>query len=35
VQYKHSEGTGAVERVANEVFLQGTFILGAHPTERF
>ena len=35
VQYKHSEGTGAVERVANEIFLQGTFILGAHPTERF
>ena len=35
VQYKHTEGTGAVERVANEVFLQGTFILGAHPTERF
>jgi hypothetical protein len=34
-QYKHSEGTGAVERVANEFFLQGTFILGAHPTERF
>jgi len=27
--------TGAVERVANEFFLQGTFILGAHPTERF
>lgn len=35
VQYKHSEGTGAVDRVANEFFLQGTFILGAHPTERF
>lgn len=35
VQYKHSEGTGSVERVANELFLQGTFILGAHPTERF
>jgi hypothetical protein len=34
-QYKHSEGTGAVERVADEFFLQGTFILGAHPTERF
>jgi hypothetical protein len=34
-QYKHTEGTGAVERVANEFFLQGTFILGAHPTERF
>jgi hypothetical protein len=24
-----------VERVADEFFLQGTFILGAHPTERF
>jgi hypothetical protein len=35
VQYKHTEGAGAVERVANEIFLQGTFILGAHPTERF
>ena len=34
-QYKHTEGTGVVERVANEFFLQGTFILGAHPTERF
>ena len=30
-QYKHTEGTGAVERVADEFFLQGTFILGAHP----
>jgi hypothetical protein len=35
LQYKHSEGTGAVQREANELFLQGTFILGAHPTERF
>ena len=35
VQYKRTEGTGSVERVANEIFLQGTFILGAHPTERF
>jgi hypothetical protein len=34
-QYKHTEGTGAVERIADEFFLQGTFILGAHPTERF
>jgi len=34
-QYKRTEGTGAVDRVANEFFLQGTFILGAHPTERF
>ncbi len=35
VQYKRTEGTGAVERVADEIFLQGSFILGAHPTERF
>jgi hypothetical protein len=35
LQYKHTEGTGAVDRVADEIFLQGTFILGAHPTERF
>jgi hypothetical protein len=34
-QYKHTEGAGAAERVADEFFLQGTFILGAHPTERF
>ncbi len=34
-QYKHTEGTGAADRVADEFFLQGTFILGAHPTERF
>lgn len=34
-QYKHSEGHGALERSADEVFLQGSFILGAHPTERF
>jgi hypothetical protein len=34
-QYKRTEGSGAVERVADEFFLQGTFILGAHPTERF
>jgi hypothetical protein len=34
-QYKRTEGAGAAERVANEFFLQGTFILGAHPTERF
>ena len=34
-QYKRTEGWGAAERVANEFFLQGTFILGAHPTERF
>jgi hypothetical protein len=35
LQYKHAEGTDAVNRVADEIFLQGTFILGAHPTERF
>jgi hypothetical protein len=35
LQYKHTEGREAVERSADEVFLQGTFILGAHPTERF
>jgi hypothetical protein len=35
LQYKHTEGRGAVERVADELFLQGSFILGAHPTERF
>jgi hypothetical protein len=36
VQYKHSEGTGPVlASDADEVFLQGTFIIGAHPTERF
>jgi hypothetical protein len=35
VQYKHTEGRGAVERTADELLLQGSFILGAHPTERF
>lgn len=35
LQYKHSEGRGAVDRSADELFLQGSFILGAHPTERF
>jgi hypothetical protein len=35
LQYKHSEGSGTVQRVADELFLQGTFILGAHPAERF
>ena len=35
LQYKHTEGTGTDRRVADELFLQGTFILGAHPTERF
>ncbi|MBI4638003.1 MAG: TonB-dependent receptor [Candidatus Rokubacteria bacterium] len=35
VQYKHTDGAGAAQREADEIFLQGTFILGAHPTERF
>ncbi|HEV8616240.1 MAG TPA: hypothetical protein VGU22_12180 [Methylomirabilota bacterium] len=35
VQYKRTEGAAAAERVADELFLQGSFILGAHPTERF
>jgi hypothetical protein len=35
VQYKHTDGTGSVDRSVNEVLLQGSFILGAHPTERF
>ncbi len=35
VQYKRAEGTGSIDRVADEIFLQGSFILGAHPTERF
>jgi hypothetical protein len=35
VQYKHTEGTGSFERSVNEVLLQGSFVLGAHPTERF
>jgi hypothetical protein len=35
LQYKHTEGRGTVERSAEELFLQGSFILGAHPTERF
>jgi hypothetical protein len=34
VQYKHTDGTGLV-RDNDEVFLQGSFIMGAHPTERF
>jgi hypothetical protein len=35
VQYKHTEGNGSFERSVNEVLLQGSFVLGAHPTERF
>ncbi len=35
LQYKHSDDAGALSRSANELFLQGSFILGAHPTERF
>lgn len=37
-QFKHTEGRGPlteVPREANEFFLQGTFIIGAHPVERF
>jgi hypothetical protein len=34
VQYKHTDGRGLV-RDNDEVFLQGSFIMGAHPTERF
>ena len=35
LQYKRSGGVGLVAHDANELFLQGTFIMGAHPTERF
>ncbi len=36
VQYKHSDGSGPVlGHEADEVFFQGSFIIGAHPTERF
>ena len=35
VQYKHTGDAGGGSRDADEVFLQGSFILGAHPTERF
>src|SRR5215813_3112476 len=35
MQYKYSYGIGLLARDANELFLQGTFIMGAHPTERF
>jgi hypothetical protein len=35
VQYKHTEGSGGTNRDADEVFIQGTFFMGAHPTERF
>ena len=35
MQYKHSDGVGLGPHEANEFFLQGTFIMGAHPTERF
>ncbi len=34
VEYKHTNGTGPI-RDNDEVFLQGSFIMGAHPTERF
>jgi hypothetical protein len=35
VQYKRTEGNGAAAPPGDELFLQGSFILGAHPTERF
>ncbi len=35
VQYKHTDGSGPLLRDDDEVFLQGSFIMGAHPTERF
>jgi hypothetical protein len=35
VQYKHSDGTGAIGVAADELFVQGSFVLGAHSTERF
>jgi len=35
MQYKYSYGIGLLARDASELFLQGTFIMGAHPTERF
>jgi hypothetical protein len=35
VQYKYTGGFGTVDRDANELFVQGTFFMGTHPTERF
>jgi hypothetical protein len=35
LQYKHTVETGSVSRETDEIFLQGSFVLGAHPTERF
>jgi hypothetical protein len=34
VQYKHTVGSGPI-RDLDEIFLQGSFVIGAHPTERF
>ncbi len=34
VQYKHTTGAGPI-RDADEVFFQGSFVIGVHPTERF
>lgn len=34
-QYKRTEGASPLVRDADEVFLQGSFIMGVHPTERF
>ncbi len=33
-EYKRTDGTGS-DREADELFIQGSFIMGAHPTERF
>ncbi len=33
-EYKRTDGTGT-DREADELFIQGSFIMGAHPTERF
>jgi len=35
LQYKHTVETGSVSRENDEIFVQGSFVLGAHPTERF
>ena len=35
LQYKHTDGFRNVLPDADEVFVQGSFVIGAHPTERF
>lgn len=35
VEYKHTTGQSSIVRDADEVFLQGSFVLGVHPVERF